>query len=212
MANYRNNRQHSKNSGSENGQKSLVLIIISLILFAYAGFISIVPYIVTNSFSTARFEKKFYDATSLITELGSVQYTIKPNFDTIITVRGFELKYIDDQPLFNAGTIELTTTPAAIFGNTFKIKNLVIENTNYEDQILPDGVNKLAFFPGAFDTRKFGKRNITIVSGPVKIRNAKIKYITPNTYKEESIREKNYSKSEVKEFLSSLYFSHVKIK
>ena len=191
--------------------KNTIFIAISIILLLYAGFISIFPIILTNSFNITKFEQKCYDATSLITTVDYVNYKIKPNFNVIITLKNLSLKYIDFQPMFDANTIELTTT-AAIFGNTFTIKNLYLKNVKYEDQILPEGENKLAFLPGAFDTTKFGKKNITVVTGPINIKNMKIKYITPKTYKEQSLREATYTKEQVKEFLSNYYFSHIKIK
>ncbi len=192
--------------------KNTILIVISAILLTYAFFIGILPVILTKSFDITKFEEKFYDATSLVTTLDEVDYNIKPNFDVIIKLRNLSLKYIDNQPMFDASSIELTTTPAAIFGNTFKVKNLYLKNVKYEDQILPEGENKLAFLPGAFDSTKFGKKNIVIVPGPIKIKNLKIKYITPTTYDEKNFIDKEYSNAEVKEFLSNYSFSHIKIR
>ncbi len=193
-------------------KKNTILILISIVLLLYACVISIVPAIITNLFDITKFEQKFYDASSLVTTLDSVNYKIKPNFDVIITLKNVSLKYIDYQPMFDAGTIELTTTPSALLGNTFNIKNLYLKNVKYEDQILPDGTNKLAFLPRAFDTKQFGKNNITIVPGPIKIKNLKIKYITPTTYDEKDYINKDYSKSEVKLFLSNQIFSQIKIR
>ncbi len=192
--------------------RNAALVIIAILLLVYASLISIVPAIKTSSFNIRDFEQKCYNATSLITTIDSVQYKVKPNLTTIITVKDLDLQYIDYQPLFSAKTIEIETTLAALFGNTFNVKSMHLKNLKYDDQILSNGENKLAFLPGAFNSEIFGKKSITIVPGDVTVKKFDIKYIGPTTYKEKFIREKTYSKDEVKEFLSQYYFSHVKIK
>ncbi len=192
--------------------KNTIMIVIAAILLVYAAFISIIPAMKTSSFNIKDFEQKCYDATSLITTVDSVQYKIKPNLKTIIIVKNLELRYIDNQPLFYARNIELTSTLGALFGNKFDIKSLYLKNIKYEDQILANGENKLAFLPGAFNSELFGKKSITIIPGDVTVKNFDIKYIGPTTFKEKFIRENTYSKEEVKEFLSQFYFSHVNIK
>lgn len=192
--------------------KNSILIIIAVLLLIYAAFISIIPSILTSSFNTSKFEEKFYQATSLLTTVDSVSYKIKPNLDTIITVKNLNLEYIDHQPLLDAKYVELTTSLSAIFGSTYKIKSLNARNITYSDQILPNGENKIAFLPGAFNSKIFGKKKITIIAGPVNIKNYNISYRTPETYKENKIREIDYSKSEVKDFLTSFYYTNVKIK
>ncbi len=192
--------------------KNTIMIALAVLLFLYAAFISIVPAIKTNSFNTKQFEQKCYDATSLITTVESIQYKVKPNLKTIIIVKDLELKYIDNQPLFSAKDIELTSSLSALFGNKFDVKSLYLKNVKYDDQVLSNGENKLAFLPGAFNSEVFGKKSITIIPGEVTVKNFDIKYIGPNTFKEKFIRENTYSKEEVKEFLSQFYFSHVNIK
>ena len=100
----------------------------------------------------------------------------------------------------------------SLFTKNFNIKSMYLKNIVYKDQILPDGTNKIAFLPEAFNSELFGAKKITIVPGPVRVKNFKIVYIGPKSYKEQSYREKTYDKSEVKDFLSSFTFSHVEIK
>lgn len=192
--------------------KNTILICLSVILLIYAGFISIFPAILTNSFNIDTFEQKVYDATSLVTTVDMVEYKIKPNFDTIIILRNWSSKYIDNQDCFDASMIELTTTPAAIFTNNIKIKNLYVKNAKYANQYLPTGENKLAFLPGAFNSKIFGKNKIVLTAGPVKVKNFRIKTIAPNVYREDNRRESNYTEQEVKDFLSSYYFANIEIK
>ena len=192
--------------------KNTIMIVIAAFLLLYAAFISIIPAIKTSSFNIKDFEQKCYDATSLITTVDSVQFKIKPNLKTIIIVKNLELRYIDNQPLFYARNIELTSTIGALFGNKFDIKSMYLKNIKYNDQILDNGENKLAFLPGAFNSEVFGKKSITVIPGEVTVKNLDIKYIGPNTFKQKFIRENSYSKEEVKEFLSQFYFSHVNIK
>lgn len=192
--------------------KNTVLIVLSIIFFAYAGFISIFPAILSNSFNIDEFEQKVFDSTSLVTSVDSVEYKIKPNFDTLISLRNWSSKYIDDQDCFDASLIEITTTPFAIFTKNFKIKQLYLKNVRYSNQTFENGENKLAFLPGAFNSEKFGAKKITIVPGPVKVKNFRIKDIAPGYYKERNQREAFYSEHEVRAFLSDKYFSHVVIK
>lgn len=192
--------------------KNTILIVFAVILLVYAIFISIFPAILTSSFNIDKFEKQIFDATSLVTTVDTVEYKIKPNFDTIITFRNWSSKYIDDQDCFDATMIELTTTPATIFTNNIKIKQLYVKNAKFSNQLLPNGDLKIAFLPAAFNSKIFGKNQINIIAGPVRVKNFRIKNITPNDYKEDNRRESNYTEQEVKDFLSQMYFSSVNIK
>lgn len=192
--------------------KNTILILLSIIFFAYAGFISIFPAFLTSSFNIDKFEQKVYDSTSLVTTVDTVEYKIKPNFDTIISLRNWSSKYIDDQDCFDASLIEITTTPAAIFGKTFKIKQLYLKNVRFSNQTLPSGENKLAFLPGAFNSKVFGADKIVIIPGPVKVKNFRIKDIAPGVYNERNQREALYSEQDVKSFLTDKNFSHIIVK
>lgn len=192
--------------------KNTLMIVGSIFLFAYASFISIVPAVMTNSFDIDKFEQKMFDATSLITSVDSVEYKVAPNLKTTITVKNLSLKYIDYQPLFDAKQIKLETSFPALFGKSFDVKNIEFKHVIYADQILPSGENKIAFLPGAFNSEIFGAKSISVVPGPAKFKNLKVTYVTPTTYKEKFIREKNFSKADVALFLKSFDYSHVKVK
>ncbi len=194
-----------------NQHKNAIMIIVAIILFIYAGMISIFPYFITKSFNIDQFEQKVFEATSLVTTIDSFDYTIKPNFDTVITIRNWSSKYIDEQNCFDARQIQLTTTPFAIFTKNFKIKDLYLKNVKYADQTLPEGQNKLAFLPEAFNSNVFGTNNIKITTGPIRIKNYQKIHIAPNIYKENNYREMKYSKDEVKNFLSQFTFNHITI-
>lgn len=192
--------------------KNTLMIIVSIILLAYAAFTTVVPAVLTETFNVDKFEEKVFEATSLLTTVDSVQYKIKPNLTTEIIVRNFSLKYIDEQPLFNAGYIEIKASPSIIFGKNFNLKSLYMKNVHYADQILPTGENKIAFLPSAFNSEIFGAKSITVVPSSIRVKNLKLTYVTPTTYKERNIREKTFDKTEVSNFLKSLQFSHVNIK
>lgn len=192
--------------------KNTFMIVLSVVMLAYAAFTTVVPVVLTETFNVDKFEEKVFEATSLLATVDSVQYKIKPNLTTEIIVRNFSLKYIDEQPLFNAGYIEIKASPSIIFGRNFNLKSLYVKNAHYADQILPTGENKIAFLPSAFNSEIFGAKSINVVPAAIKVKNLKITYVTPTTYKERNIREKIYDKAEVTSFLKSLDFSHVNIK
>lgn len=192
--------------------KNTLMILVSLIMLAYAGFITIVPIILTETFNIDKFEEKMFEATSLLTTVDSVQYKIKPNLTTEIIVKNLSLKYIDEQPFFEAGRIEMKAAPSVVFGKNFNVKSLYLKNVWYADQILPSGENKIAFLPAAFNTEVFGAKSISVVPSDIRVKNLKITYVTPTTYKERNIREKTFTKNEVSSFLKSLEFSHVNVK
>lgn len=192
--------------------KNTFMILGALILLAYASFISIVPAVYTKSFNIDKFEEQVFDATSLVTTIDYIDFKIKPNLKTIITVKNLSLKYIDQQPLFDSRVIEIETTPAALFAHKYDIKSIYFKNAKYADQILPNKENKIAFLPGAFNSEVFGAKSVTVVPGPAKFKNLKITYVTPYSYKEKNIREASYSKAEVESFLKSFDYSHVNIK
>ena len=194
--------------------KNVFMIFLALILFVYAGFISIFPAFVIKTFNIDEFEQKSYTATGLNITLGYIDIKIKPNFKTVIIVRDLIAKYPDNQPLLEAKYAELTTTPASILKKEFKIKSLYLKNVEYHDQILPDGENKIAYLPAAFDPSYYGTKKITIVPGPIRIKNLDVSYTVgePYSYKTTSKREITFEKSEVEEFLSNLTFTNVVIK
>ena len=193
--------------------KNVLLIAVSLVLLIYAGYISIFPIFLTNSFNIDKFEEKVYNATSLLTTIDAIDFKITPGLNMIITIRNWSSMYVDEQDCFDAGTIQLTTNPMSIFTKNFKIKDLYLKNVKFSNQTLPDGENKLAFLPPAFNNSKsFGSKKITVVTGPVRVKNFKITNIAEGYYKQNRIREKVYSAQDVKAFLSGFYFDHVNIK
>lgn len=192
--------------------KNAILIIISFIMLLYSGFVLITPVILNKTFDIDKFEEKVYKSTSLITTLDYINFKIQPNFNVEIVVRNLSMKYIDYQPMFDAGRIHIVASPSIIFGRNYDIKSLSMKNVWYADQILPDGNNKIAFLPSAFDTNVFGKKSITVSPSDIDIKHLKVTYVTPKTYKEQNFRTKDFTKQEVYDFLNSLVFSHVKIK
>lgn len=191
--------------------KNTLMILIATVLFVYAAFISIVPSVMTNSFDKELFGKKFEEATSLRTSLDAVEYKITPTLGAVIRVRNFSLKYVDYQPLLDVKQAELKTTLSALFGSKYKINSLNLKGVKYSDQILPNKENKIAFLPKAFDSNVFGKKSITIVPGPVTIKNYQTDYITPTTFRQKNVEEEVYTKNEVSDFLRSFEYSHVVI-
>ena len=192
--------------------KNTLMIFGSLVLFSYAALISVVPSVMTNTFDVDKFEQKMVDATSLVTSVGSVEYKVAPSLKTTITVKNLSLKYVDNQPLFDAREINLETSILALLGKSFDVKNIDFKNVIYADQILPSGENKIAFLPKAFNSEVFGAKTISVKPGPANFKNLKITYVTPTTYKEQFIREKDFSAAQVGNFLKSFEYSHVQVK
>lgn len=187
-------------------------MLISFILISYAVLISIVPSMKTSSFNTEEFEKKFEEATSLVTSVDVVRYEVTPTLKTKIKIRNLSLKYIDNQPLLDVRHAELTAGLGALFGKGYKIHSLIAKGVKYSDQILPSDENKIAFLPLAFDSKKFGHKSISIVPGPVVIKDYKIDYITPTTFAKKEYDVLEYTTDEVDDFLRSFDYSTVKIK
>ncbi len=195
--------------------KNVILIIISIILFIYAGFISIFPSFYTKHFNINDFTQKMLPASGLNVTFNDIDVKIKPNFKTIINLKELQVSYPDNQPLFRARTVELITTPSSIISKKFKIEKLTLNNVKYEDLVLPSGENKLAFFPSTFDPSVFKTKKITIIpKGNIYIKGLNIGYTVaePYSYKKEDLREAEYSAYQVKTFLESLNFKNVIIK
>lgn len=194
--------------------KNVLLILLALILFAYAGFITIFPSTYTSSFNKANFEQKALAATGLKIAFNSIDVKIKPNFKTIITLKDVSATYPDDQPLFKTTTAEIITTPSILFSKNIDIKQIVLKYVTYDDQILADGKNKLAFFPKAFTPAFLGKNKLVIKPGSVYVKNLTINYTVSEPYSYDTVekRETFYSESEVKDFLKALNFTNVEIK
>lgn len=192
--------------------KNTVMMLLSFILIAYAVLISIVPSMKTSSFNTEEFEKKFENATSLVTSVDTVRYEVTPTLKTKIKIRNLSLKYVDHQPLLDVRHAELTAGLGALFGSGYKIHSLVAKGVKYSDQILPSGENKIAFLPASFDSNKFGHRSISIVPGPVLLKDYKVEYITPTTYAKKEYDVIEYTTDEVADFLNSFDYFSVKIK
>ena len=192
--------------------KNTVMMLIAFVLIAYAVLISVIPSMKTSSFNTEEFEKKFEEATSLVTSVDTVRYEVTPSLKTKIKVRNLSLKYVDNQPLLFVRHAELTAGIGALFGTGYNIHSLVAKGVKYNDQVLPSGENKIAFLPLAFDSKKFGHKSISIKPGPVLIKDYKVEYVTPTTFSKQEHDVMEYTKDEVDDFLSSFDYSSVKIK
>ncbi|MBQ9245344.1 hypothetical protein IJ182_03655 [bacterium] len=192
--------------------RNAILILVSLVLFIYAGFISIYPAFLSKTFNKNAFEKKAEEATGLKTHLDSIEFKIKPNMDMVITIGNWSSKYVDDQDCFAAGRIDITTNPGSIITKNFKIKELDLNNVKYSNQVFENGQNKLAYLPGSFNPKPFGASKVTIAAGPVKAKNFTIVNIGPNYYREDKRSISKYSRADVRSFLSSQKFKNVNIK
>jgi hypothetical protein len=195
--------------------KNVFLMIVAVILLGYAAFISIIPSMMSKNFNIDKFEQATLKAAGLNVTFEMIDYKIKPNLKTIIIIRDLVAMYPDQQPLFSAKYIELETTPAAIFKKDFDIKSLYLKHVKYEDQILPNGVNKLAYLPESFDPSYYGAKKVTIrPNSQIRIKNLeRINTITnPYSYRKYAEREAIYTQSEVSIFLHSLNFKNVNIK
>lgn len=194
--------------------KNVILILISLVLFAYAGLISLYPSFVSKHFNVEDFQQKTLKTAGLDVTFNSYDVKIKPTLQTVIKLKDLQVKYPDKQPLLKVRNVELVTTPASVLFKSFDVKSLTLKNVKYDDQVLPNNENKLAFLPEVFDPSLYGAKKITVKPGPVIIKDLEVSYTKsePYSYKTETIREVEYSKEQVKDFLSSLNFSHVDIK
>lgn len=193
--------------------KNAGLIILSFFLFLYAVTISFTGKIAVNSFDGEEFSKKAQEACGLIIQTGDFKYKVKPNLHAVMTVYNFSADWVGNQKLFSAKKIVIETkNPFAVFTKNFDIDSMYLSDVLYADQILPNGVNKLSSFPAGFNSKPFGKNKITLKPGNVKVKNFKITYTTPNTYDEKIMKDREYSKQEVKAFLYEHPFVSVVIK
>lgn len=193
--------------------RNFAMIASAILLIAYALTISLIPYIYTITFDNSDFERKIQESTSFIADTGKLTYKIKPNLHAIITMDNINLKWVGDQELFSAKTLEMeTNNPFCVFTKHFDIKTMTLKNGHYYDQILPEGKNKLYSFVEGSTAAPFGVKKLIIKPGNLKVKNYKVHYTSPETYNEESIKEHIFSKTELKEFLKGQNFSFAEIK
>ena len=195
--------------------RNLMLMLVSLVLLCYAGLLSIYPSILTSLFNKEIFAEKVYKATTLDTTLDSINFKMKPNLTLIITIRKWSSKHKYKeiiQDCFSADIIELQTGAFSPITKNFPIKKLYLKHVKFSNQVLPNGVNKLAYLPRNFNPSVFGKDQITITPGPVLVNDFKIKHIAPGFYKEDNRKESSYSKDNVRAFLNKLKIKGVVVK
>lgn len=192
--------------------KNLILIVISLILLAYAGMLSLYPFILNSTFSKTKFGQKVYDATGLVTTVEKVDFEMKPNLTLIITINNWSSKYIDYQDCFDANVIELQTGALSPITKDFPIKELYLKHVKYSDQVFDTGANKLDYLPRSFNASAFGTDKIKVAAGPVRVQDFRIKRITPDTYDEDNRSESIYTKAQVKKFLQDLNIRFVEVR
>ena len=198
--------------------KNLTMMAVALLLFIYAGFISIVPTVITNSFNKDEFATKMGDASSLITSIEGFDYKITPSLHGIIDITGLKIEWIGNQPIFEAKQLEIeTNNPLAVVTKNFDINKVIVTNARYTDQMVFDQkanglINKLNYVTPNFDAQKFDTKKIKVKAGNVQVKNYQISYITPTTYNENEIQQKIYPKAEVKKFLMDHPVNSVEIK
>ncbi len=194
--------------------KNAILMLVALVLFLYLGIVTIYPKILKLSFNIEKFEQKVHESTTLTTSIDSIDFKMTPALNLIITINNWNSKYVYEveQDCFEAAVIQLTTNPFAPITKKFKIKDLYLNQVVFNNQLLPEGVNKLAFLSQSFSPMSFGVKKVTIVPGPVTVKHFTIKYIAPNFYNEKIRKEVKYTEAEVREFLKQRGFNNVIIR
>ena len=194
--------------------KNALLICLSVVLFAYAAVIGFIPWLLNNTFDLNKFEEKISKATNMNVTLNYINFKMSPSFKTTILVRDLTARYPDDQPLLDVKFAEIVTNAGILFSNNYDIKSLTLKNVVYDDQILPEGGNKLECLPTSLDPKPFGKSKITIVPGNLKIKNLTVNYTVgnPYSYKTRFFREKSISRTEQLSLLQKQNFINVKFK
>lgn len=192
--------------------KNAILFLISLVLFAYSGFVLLFPAILTMTFNKQKFCDSVYKTSALVTNIDQVEFKMTPSLDMIITIRGWDSRHIDNQNAFKAKEIDIVTTPFAIFTQDYKIKSMDFKGIQIWDQILPTGVNKLAYIARCFSPKDFGVNQIKIQPSAVNFKSYTIIHERGQNSKEEYIRNKTYSLYEVKTFLMNQNLMNVVIK
>ncbi|MBQ8887430.1 MAG: hypothetical protein IJY61_07000 [Candidatus Gastranaerophilales bacterium] len=192
--------------------KNCILMIVSLILFLYAGFIGLYPAILTWTFNYDKFSDSVYKTTALVTKVHKMEFSMTPTFDMIITANNWVSTHFDKQNAFEATEIKVKTTPFAIFTKDFQIKSMEITGAKLWEQFLPSGENKLAYIPKSFYAKPFGAKVITIRPSAVDFNSFTIVHQRSSGVKEEYIRKKSYSLYEVKNFLMNKNIVDVVIK
>lgn len=168
----------------------------------------------TNSFNKEKFQEKITEALGLNVTIGTYTVRVTPSLKTYVTITALDVKFPDDQLVFKAQNAELTTTISSLFTKKYVIKRLDLFRVKYSDLILETGENKIAFLPSRITPKPFGANSITIVAGPVFIKDIDVSYTQtyPYSYKEDTYRQLSFSKEQVKSFLSSQNFANIKIK
>lgn len=192
--------------------KNAILILISLVLFAYSGFVLLFPTILTMTFNKKKFCESVYKTSGLVTNIDKMEFKMTPKLDMIITVRNWESKHIDNQNAFKTKEIEVVTTPFAIFTNNYNIKSMRFVGTQLWEQILPNGNNKLAYIAKSFSPKDFGADKMTIKPSAVEFKGFTIVHEDKINTREEYIRNKTFSLYEVKTFLKNQNLFRVVIK
>lgn len=192
--------------------KNAILLLVAIVLFAYAGLLSVYPALLRATFNIPKFEEKVYNSTSLVTTLDSIDFKVHPNLTLDISLVKWSSKYVDYQDCFDAGSIEISTNLFAPITKNYNIKQMSLNNVMFSNQLLPEGVNKLAFLPPTLKSEPFGASKIKVKVGPVTVKNFTIKYIAPEYYKENKRNLVQYSREDVLEFLQKRNFARVEIK
>ncbi len=202
---------HKSEKSAPKSYKNVILLFIAFILFAYAGFISIYPKILTKTFDIDGFTQKVYTTTGLVTNIGGIDFKVKPNLDMVITLNNWSSKHLDNQECFDAGKIEITTGPFSIFTKNFNIKDMEVKNVKYFDQTYNTGENKLQYLSD-MNFSQFGVEKVVIDPSPVRVKNFKITYIEPTQHRENKRDSVKYSRSDVRNFLQTMTFKNVVVK
>lgn len=197
---------------SVSSYKNCILMLLSFVLFLYAGFIGLYPAILTWTFNYEKFYDSVYKTTALVTKVHKMEFSMTPSADMIITAYNWDSKHIDEQNAFEATEIKIKTTPFAIFTKDFQIKSMEIVNAKLWDQLLPSGENKLAYIPKSFYAKPFGAKVITIRPSGLDINGLTIIHQRKAGVTEEYTRKKSYSLYEVKTFLENKNIGDVVIK
>ncbi len=172
--------------------KNVILTIISIILFCYAGFILIVPIKFNDALKNKDILQELDKLTNLKVDYDSAKMKITPKLEVVYNFTNLRAEKKDiEMQVGSASKATFVFNPLMLFSKNFIMKHCTLTGVEYYE-VIDSGVPEIKTFLEKYSLLATAGGSYSITACPIKI-----KYLTTYSYNTTSDRYRENRRDEV---------------
>ncbi|MBR6163133.1 hypothetical protein IKQ26_04485 [bacterium] len=149
--------------------KNLILLLLSLILFAYAFVIGVMPMIINDGLKKKNIIPEIERLTQLKVDYSGAKVAVSPLFNVTLTINNATAEKKDvDQKVASATAIRMELGIASLFTKNYNIKSLLIKDAKYHE-VLDNGNPEIVNFLDKYSLLSVAGADYNIKTCPITI-------------------------------------------